>query len=82
MFLSLRHRGVITTPRSIDSLALQAPRTRSHVQTLLTPQTVKITINHTVDYMERGFMSFMRGHDITWAIGRVAHKTHKAPPYN
>ena len=30
-----------------------------------------LTINHTVDYMARGFMSFMRGVDITRAIGRV-----------
>ena len=34
----------------------------------------KITINHTVDYMARGFMSFMRGVDITRAIGRVGLK--------
>ena len=33
-----------------------------------------ITINQTVDYMARGFMSFMRGLDITWAIGRVGSK--------
>ena len=31
--------------------------------------TALITINQTVDYMARGFMSFMRGVDITWAIG-------------
>ena len=33
-----------------------------------------VTINQTVDYMARGFMSFMRGVDITWAIGRVGLK--------
>ncbi len=33
-----------------------------------------ITINHTVDYMAQGFMSFMRGVDITRAIGRVGLK--------
>ena len=33
-----------------------------------------ITINHTVDYMARGFMSFMRGVDITRAIGRFGLK--------
>ena len=33
-----------------------------------------ITINQTVDYMARGFMSFMRGVDITRAIGRVGVK--------
>ena len=35
---------------------------------------VRININHTVDYMARGFMSFMRGVDITRAIGRVGLK--------
>jgi len=34
---------------------------------------VKIT-NQTVDYMALGFMSFMPGLDITWAIGRVGLK--------
>ena len=33
-----------------------------------------ITINQTVDYMARGFMSFMWGIDITRAIGRVGLK--------
>ena len=33
-----------------------------------------ITINQTVDYMARGFKSFMRGLDITRAIGRVGLK--------
>ena len=33
-----------------------------------------ITINQTVDYMARGFVSFMRGVDITRAIGRVGLK--------
>jgi len=33
-----------------------------------------LTINQTVDYMARGFMSFMRGVDITRAIGRVGLK--------
>ncbi len=33
-----------------------------------------LTINHTVDYMARGFMIFMRGIDITWGIGRVLLK--------
>ena len=33
-----------------------------------------ITINQTVDYMAQGFMSFMRGIDIKWAIGRVGLK--------
>ena len=33
-----------------------------------------ITINQTVDYLARGFMIFMRGVDITWAIGRVGLK--------
>ena len=33
-----------------------------------------LTINHTVDYMARGFMSFMRGVGITQAIGRVGLK--------
>ena len=33
-----------------------------------------ITINQTVDYMAQGFMSFMRGVDITRAIGRVGLK--------
>ena len=33
-----------------------------------------LTINHTVDYMARGFMSFIRGVDITRAIGRVGLK--------
>ena len=32
------------------------------------------TINQTVDYMARGLMSFMRGVDITPAIGRVGLK--------
>ena len=31
--------------------------------------------NQTVDYMALGFMRFMRGLDITWAIGRVGPKT-------
>ena len=30
-----------------------------------------LTINQTVDYMERGFMIFMRGVNITRGIGRV-----------
>ena len=30
----------------------------------------KLTINHTVDYMGRGFMIFRRGIDITRGIGR------------
>ena len=33
-----------------------------------------LTINHTVDYMARGFMIFMRGIDITRVIGRVLLK--------
>ena len=33
-----------------------------------------ITINQTVDYMDRAFMSFMRGVNITRAIGRVGLK--------
>ena len=33
-----------------------------------------INIYHTVDYMARGFMSFMRGVDITGSIGRVGLK--------
>ena len=33
-----------------------------------------ITINQTVDYMARGFMSFMHGVDIMRAIGRVGLK--------
>jgi len=33
-----------------------------------------ITFNQTVNYMARGFMSFMRGVDITRAIGRVGLK--------
>ena len=33
-----------------------------------------LTIIHTVDYMARGFMSFLRGVDITRAIGRVGLK--------
>ena len=33
-----------------------------------------LTINHTVDYMARGFMIFMRGIDITRGIGRVLLK--------
>ena len=33
-----------------------------------------LTINQTVDYMARGFMSFMRGVDITRAFGRVGLK--------
>ena len=33
-----------------------------------------LTINQTVDYMAQGFMSFMRGVDITRAIGRVGLK--------
>ena len=33
-----------------------------------------IAINHTVDYMARGFMIFMRGIDITQGIGRVLLK--------
>ena len=45
---------------------------------MLIPQSqrgsVIITINQTVDYMARGFMSFMRGIDITRAIGRVGLK--------
>ena len=32
------------------------------------------TINQNVDYMARGFMSFMQGVDITRAIGRVGLK--------
>ena len=39
--------------------------------TYIEAQNDVITINHTVDYMARGFMSFMRGVDITRAIGRV-----------
>ena len=38
------------------------------------PKEAIITINHTVDYMARGFMIFMRGIDITWGIGRVLLK--------
>jgi len=34
----------------------------------------KLTINQAVDYMAWGFMSFMRGVDITGAIGRVGSK--------
>ena len=33
-----------------------------------------LTINQTVDNMAQGFMSFMRGVDITQAIGRVGLK--------
>ena len=33
-----------------------------------------LTINHTVDYMARGFMIFMQGIDITRGIGRVLLK--------
>ena len=33
-----------------------------------------VTINQTVDYMARGFMSFMLGVDITRAIVRVGLK--------
>ena len=33
-----------------------------------------LAINQTVDYMTRGFMSFMQGVDITQAIGRVGLK--------
>ena len=35
---------------------------------------VILIINQTVDYMARGFMSFMWGVDITRAIGRVGLK--------
>ena len=38
------------------------------------PRAPIITINHTVDYMGRGFMIFRRGIDITRGIGRVLLK--------